>query len=234
MLQGSRFLLWMDTLHRSQSFAQNQLLNFLHQNFPTAVFLALDDRTLFRHCSQECKQMACKKAELCPCISITWTVLFFIFLQEQKRHYLWVCISAPLWKKCWKQVKSGETPETLLDLSRHQRGNAQSVKLNCRTLKEFWSFKDWENTFQIFPMPREHLPEKLIRTKVREVVSTASHEEKQEQGKVISPQGRETGRRLWHWGGYSFCYFGCISSFLKLTKLPMRQSTDIWLTTVLS
>ncbi len=134
ILRGSRFLLWMDMLHRSQSFAQNQLLKFLHQIFPIAVFLALDDRTLFRHRSQEFQQMAWKR--LSCVLALASPELFYFFpLQEQKQHYLWVGISAPLWEKCWKQGRSGKTPETLSDLSRHQSVGIQSLKLKADSLK---------------------------------------------------------------------------------------------------
>lgn len=76
MLRGSRFLLWMD-MRRSQSFSQNQLLKFLHQVFPIALFLALDDGTLFRHRSQECRQMAWKR--LSCVLALASPELFYFF-----------------------------------------------------------------------------------------------------------------------------------------------------------
>lgn len=66
--------------------AQNQLLNFLHPNFPNPVFLAIDDRTLFRHCSQERMQMAWKR--LSCVLALASPELFFFFFSPGKETLL--------------------------------------------------------------------------------------------------------------------------------------------------
>lgn len=157
----------------------------------------------FRHCFQEHRQMVWKRLSCVLALASPELLYFFSPGKETTLPMsLHICTTlgkvleaSKVWQDSWDTLRPVTSPKSGSTICQAQH----------RPLKEFWSFKDWENTFQIFPMPHEHLPEKTYQNKGQGGVSAVNHEKKQEQDMVIPQRGPETGRRLWHWSRCRFC-----------------------------